>query len=256
MTDQPIRVLLVEDEEEDFICMRDLFAEIEHTVYALDRVATAHEAIRCFDARRDDVYLIDCHLGPASGLELLQLAQKMQVPMPVIMLAEPGASEVDLAAIRASGVSVLIKGEITAQSLERLVRQAIERKRADWEMEKRACFTRFNPNPVVEFTASGAMTHSNEAAEALARSIGEASLAPLLPPDIKQIVYESLRTRSARQFQTSRGTRSFAWSFEPIPENHVVHGYVIEITDRLKLEAQLRHPVKRRANVGTASGKK
>ncbi len=254
MTDQPIRVLLVEDDEEDFIIARDLFGEIANTTYAVDWVATADEALKRFDARRHDVYLIDFRLGPTNGLQLLQIAQKMRLSAPIIILTGQGEPEVDLAAMRAGAADFLIKGDISARSLERSVRYAIERKRAELEIEKLASFPRHNPNPVVEFSASGAMTYSNEAAEAMARSIGENSLAPLLPPDIKQIVYESLRTGNTRQFQTSRGARSFAWSFEPIPENHVVHGYATEITERLNLEAQLRHSVKMEAVGQLAAG--
>jgi len=205
MTDQPIRILLVENDEEDYLITRDLFGEIENAVYSLDWVATAEEAIKRFEMRRHEIYLIDYRLGPTNGLQLLELAQKMRVSAPVIILTGQGEKEIDLAAMRAGAADFLVKGDITARSLERSVRYAIERKRAELEIEKLACFPRHNPNPVVEFSASGAMTYSNEAAEAMARSIGQIYLAPLLPPDIKQIVYEALRTGNTRQFQTSRG---------------------------------------------------
>jgi len=254
VTDRPIRVLLVEDDEEDFILTRSLFGEIENTVYEVEWVSNAAEAIHCFEARRHDVYLIDYRLGAANGLELLALAQKMRLPAPVIMLTGQGEPDVDLAAMRAGAADFLVKGEITASFLERSVRYAIEGKRAALEIEKLAAFRRCNPNPVVEFAASGLMTYSNEAAESMARSIGESSLAPLLPPDMAQIVVESLRSGDTRQFQTSRGARSFAWSFVPIPESQVVHGYATEITERLNLEAQLRHSVKMEAVGQLAAG--
>ena len=254
MTDPLIRVLLVEDDEEDFILTRDLFGEIENTVYEIDWVSNAGEAAKCFEERRQDVYLIDYRLGPSDGLELLQVAQKMRLPAPVIMLTGQGEPEVDMAAMHAGAADFLIKGEITARSLERAVRYAIERKRAEIEIEKLAAFPRCNPNPVVEFSSNGKINYSNEAADAMARSIGESSLSPLLPPDIAQIISESLRTGSTRQFQTSRGARTFAWSFVPIPEMQVVHGYASEISERLNLEAQLRHSVKMEAVGQLAAG--
>lgn len=254
MTDQPIRVLLVEDDEEDFIIARDLFGEIENTQYALDWVATGAEAIAQFEARRHDIYLIDYRLGVTNGLDLLQLAQKMCVPAPVIMLTGQGEPNVDLAAMRAGAADFVVKGEITASYLERSIRYAIAAKRAAREIEKLAAFPRCNPNPVVEFSVTGAMTYSNAAAESMARSIGEQSLAPLLPPDMAQIAGECLRSGDTRQFQTSRGSRSFAWTFVPIPESQVVHGYATEITERLNLEAQLRHSVKMEAVGQLAAG--
>ena len=150
MTAEPIKVLLVEDDEEDFIITRDLFGEVENTFYAVDWVANAEAAVKCFEARAHDVYVIDYRLGPANGLELLALAQKMRVPAPVIMLTGQGEPEVDLAAMEAGASDFLIKGEITARSLERAVRYAIGRKRAELEIEKLAAFPRHNPNPVEE----------------------------------------------------------------------------------------------------------
>jgi two-component system, cell cycle sensor histidine kinase and response regulator CckA len=242
--DQPIRVLLVEDDEEDFMIARELFGEIERSVYEVEWVASATEAVQAFEARRHDIYLIDYRLGPANGLELLHLAQKMRVPAPIIMLTGQNQPDVDVAAMHAGAADYLVKGEITARALERAVRYAIEAKRAALEIEKLAAFPRNNPNPVVEFSAEGSMTYSNEAAESMARSIGEQSLFALLPTDIAQVVADSL----------SRGARSFAWSFVPILENHVVHGYATEITERLNLEAQLRHSVKMEAVGQLAAG--
>ena len=253
-TDQPIRVLLVEDDEEDFMIARDLFGEIEGSVYDVEWVASSTEAVQAFEERRHDIYCIDYRLGPANGLELLHLAQKMRVPGPIIMLTGQNQPDVDVAAMHAGAADYLVKGEIKARDLERAVRYAIEAKRAAVNIEKLAAFARHNPNPVVEFSADGSMTYSNEAAESMARSIGQDSLAVLLPPDIAQVVADALRTGNTRQFQTARGARSFAWSFVPIPANQVVHGYATEVTERLSLEAQLRHSVKMEAVGQLAAG--
>jgi two-component system, cell cycle sensor histidine kinase and response regulator CckA len=254
MSDQPIRVLLVEDDEEDFIIARELFGEVENTTYAVDWAPTFEKALEHFQRRNHDIYFIDYRLGPNNGLDLLQRAQDMGIPAPVIILTGQGEPEVDMAATRAGAADFLIKGELTAGSLERAVRYAIAHKRAELEIDKLAAFPRHNPNPVVEFSAEGKLNYSNDAAESMAHSIGEPSLAPLLPPDIKQVVSDCLHTGNTRQFQTSRGTRSFAWSFVPIPESGVVHGYASEITERLNLEAQLRHSVKMEAVGQLAAG--
>jgi signal transduction histidine kinase len=254
VTDRPIKVLLVEDDEEDFILTRDLFAEIQNAVYAVDWVADAEQAAISFERRAHDVYLIDYRLGPANGLELLALTQRMRLSGPVIMLTGQGEPEIDLAAMRAGASDFLIKGEITPRSLERAVRYALGRKEAELAIEKLAAFPRCNPNPVVEFSSAGVMTYSNAAAGALAASLDEPSLTPLLPADVDRIVADALHTRERRQFQVSRGARTFAWSFEPVPENGVVHGYATEITERLNLEAQLRHSVKMEAVGQLAAG--
>src|SRR5688572_4154198 len=226
--DQPIRVLVVEDDEEAFVFTRTLFGDVADTVYALDRASTFDEAVKLLEARRHDVYFIDHSFASHKGLELLHKAEEVRLQAPVIMLTGQGETDVDMAAIRAGAADFLIKGEVTTRSLERAVRYAIERNRAELEIEKLAAFPRRNPNPVVQLTENGTLTYSNSAAEALALSIGESSLRNLLPPDIAQVVSESLRTGSTRHFQTVRGTRTFSWTFVPVPENQAVHGYASE----------------------------
>jgi two-component system, cell cycle sensor histidine kinase and response regulator CckA len=254
MNEQPIRILIVEDDEEDFILTRALFGDIANTIYAVERAATAEEALRCFEQRNHDLYLIDFRLGASNGLELLHKAEEMRLLAPIIMLTGQGEPDVDLAAMRAGAADFLIKGEITPRSLERSVRYAIERKRAELEIGKLAAFPQRNPNPVVQFAEDGTMNYSNSAAEALALSMGDSSLRALLPPDIAQIVSESLRTGNMQSSQISRGARTFSWSFVPVPESKVVHGYASEITERLNLEAQLRHSVKMEAVGQLAAG--
>jgi two-component system, cell cycle sensor histidine kinase and response regulator CckA len=199
MNDRPIRVLLVEDDEEDYLLTRDLFADIANTVYAVDWVATEADAVGQFQQRRHDVYLIDYRLGPANGLELLERANQLRVPAPIIMLTGQGEPEVDMAAMRAGAADFLIKGEITARSLERAVRYAIERKRAEKEIERLAAFPRRNPNPVAEFAPDGTLTYANAAMETLARSLGEETLAAMLPAEARPLLAECLRTNAANE---------------------------------------------------------
>jgi two-component system cell cycle sensor histidine kinase/response regulator CckA len=254
MNDTPIRVLIVEDDEEDFILMRDLFGGIKNTTYAIERASDTAAALRAFGARRHDVYLIDDRVGPDSGIDLVRQGEELHLTAPFIILTGQGEPHVDMAAMRAGAADFLVKGEITPRSLERSIRYAIERNRAELEIEKLAAFPRRNPNPVVELDDDGTLTYSNSAAQELAQSIGESSLKPLLPPDLAQIVSESLRTASTRHFQITRGARTFSWSFVPVPESKVVHGYASEITERLNLEAQLRHSVKMEAVGQLAAG--
>jgi two-component system, cell cycle sensor histidine kinase and response regulator CckA len=254
MTDQPIKVLLVEDDDDDFFLAQQLFGDIEGTYYSLERASNGAQAVERMARREHDIYLIDYRLGESTGIEVMQRAEDIGITAPIIVLTGQGEPEIDHAAMRAGASDFLIKGEITARSLERSVRYAIERKRAELEIEKLAAFPRHNPNPVIEFTSSGAMSYNNDSAQAMARSLGETSLRPILPADMAQIVTDCLRSGVTRQMQTTHGTRSFVWSFVPIPESQVVHGYAVEITERLNLEAQLRHSVKMEAVGQLAAG--
>ncbi len=244
----------MEDDEDDFILMRDLFVEIGSCSYAVQWASNPDQALALIAAREHDVYLIDYRLGDRNGLEVLQEAQKLGVAAPVIMLTGQGEPEIDLAAMHAGAADFLIKGEMTARSLERAVRYAIERKRAEQEIKKLAAFPRRNPNPVVEFTKGGVISYSNAAANNMARSLGQKSVVSMLPGDVAHAVRDCLRSGVARHMQATHGARSFAWTFVPVPESDLVHGYASEITERLNLEAQLRHSVKMEAVGQLAAG--
>src|ERR1043165_1313475 len=90
MTEQPIRVLLVEDDEDDFIIARDLFGEIEGVAYAIEWARTPEQAMQRIVAREHDVYLIDYRLGSSTGLELLRDAQLIGIKAPIIILTGQG----------------------------------------------------------------------------------------------------------------------------------------------------------------------
>jgi two-component system, cell cycle sensor histidine kinase and response regulator CckA len=124
-------------------------------------------------------------------------------------------------------------------------RDITERKQAEAAIEKLASFPRLNPNPIFEVAADGHVNYFNQAAEEVARSLGKTSPAEILPVDLPDIIQECLHTgRSNLRRETSIGNRILSWSFFPIISSHVVHCYAVDISERLSLEAQLRHSQK------------
>lgn len=254
MTDSVIKVLIVDDDEDDFIIARDLFHEIDTHRYEIEWSDKFERALDTMAENQHDVYLVDYRLGGASGLDLLKQAQIAGCNAPIILLTGQGEHELDMEAMRAGAEDFLVKGQITPKQLERSVRYAIERKRSEMEIQKLAAFPRCNPSPVLEFDADGRMTYCNEAALALAHTLKRDSLVCILPMTLNEVVSECLRTRETKNLQTAFENRTFSWRFVPIPASNVVHCYSIEITERLNLEAQLRHSVKMDAVGQLAAG--
>ncbi len=123
---KPMRVLLVDDDEEDYMIARDLFEDIEHGAYELDWVDGYEEALEVIGQRVHDVYLFDYHLGARDGLELLQDALKLGTRAPIIMLTGQGGRDVDVTAMELGAYDYLVKGQITGQVLERALRYAVQ----------------------------------------------------------------------------------------------------------------------------------
>jgi two-component system cell cycle sensor histidine kinase/response regulator CckA len=125
----------------------------------------------------------------------------------------------------------------------------------DERTQRLAAFPTTNPNPVLELTADGAMTYCNEAGRRLAASLGAESAVSLVPADARAIILECLASGESRMnLQNTIQQRTISWSFVPVAESRIVHCYGNDITDRLNLEAQLRHSVKMEAVGQLAAG--
>ena len=70
MSDAPVKVLLVDDDEDDYIITRDLILRIPGR-YHLDWVNNFPAALDAIRRCEHDVYLLDFRLGERTGLELL-----------------------------------------------------------------------------------------------------------------------------------------------------------------------------------------
>jgi diguanylate cyclase (GGDEF)-like protein len=126
-----IKVLLVEDDEDDYIITRDLLSEIAEKHYELEWVSSYDPALESMQENKCDVYLLDYRLGEHTGLDLLQEAIENGCTAPIILLTGQGDHQVDVEAMKAGASDYLIKGRINADSLERSIRYSIERKKSE-----------------------------------------------------------------------------------------------------------------------------
>ena len=131
MDDAAIRVLLVEDDEDDYIVTRDLLAESRDREYELEWVSDHDAALDVIARGAHDIYLLDYRLGEGSGLDLLKGAQARGCDLPMILLTGQADRAVDVEAMEAGAADYLVKGEINGALLERSIRYAIERRRAE-----------------------------------------------------------------------------------------------------------------------------
>jgi PAS domain S-box-containing protein len=124
----------------------------------------------------------------------------------------------------------------------RQMRQRLDQQlRAEQEVQHQATFARFNPNPVLEFSAAGEISYFNNAAGEMARALGREHPAQMLPPDIEAIVRECLTTGKARlRVELPIGSRLISWSFFPVAPTNSVHGYAGDVTGRKQTEDTLR----------------
>ena len=123
----PLKVLLIEDDEDDFQIIRDLLTEIPHRDFQLAWVSTFDAGRKAILEETDDVCLLDYRLGVHTGLELLQEVGPAGTGMPIIFLTGLGQYEVDLQAMKLGASDYLVKDTLDGPLLERTIRYAMER---------------------------------------------------------------------------------------------------------------------------------
>ncbi|MDN3641045.1 response regulator [Simiduia curdlanivorans] len=128
------RLLLVEDDEDDYIITRDLLADIDPSGYQLVWVSNRESAVQNFQQGEYDICLMDYTLGAFTGLELLTEAKQLGFQAPVIMLTGHDDSALDADALSAGAVDYLVKTQLNAARLSRAIRYAIARR--DMERER------------------------------------------------------------------------------------------------------------------------
>ncbi|HEY9282749.1 MAG TPA: PAS domain S-box protein [Pyrinomonadaceae bacterium] len=129
MYDNLIKVLLIEDDEDDYVLTRDLLSQIKSGKFELTWAATYREALNLIRRGGYDVCLVDYRLGQYDGIDLLRAARAHDSHVPAILLTAQDDHHTDLKAMRAGGVDYLVKGQIDKAALERSIRYAVEHSR-------------------------------------------------------------------------------------------------------------------------------
>jgi len=120
-----MKVLLVEDDEDDSIIFRDLLSEIPQWRVDLEVAATYDEALKKKDEDQYDVCFLDYQLGRGNGVQLLREFISEGFCAPIILLTGRGGHEVDVQAAEEGASDYLEKSIIDSNLLERSIRYAI-----------------------------------------------------------------------------------------------------------------------------------
>ena len=93
-------------------------------------------AIQYLSDQRFDVVLLDLSLPDSFGLDTVKQLHELAPDIPVVVLTGVDDRELALQAMAIGAQDYLVKGQISAQLLERAVRYAIERKKAEVQIIK------------------------------------------------------------------------------------------------------------------------
>ena len=135
---RPLQVLVIDDDEDDYILTRDLLYEIDHFEVDIRWETTFEGGLAVLELGGYDVCLLDHRLGPRDGMALLRTVNPETLQTPIIFLTGQDSRDLDVKAMQAGAADYLVKGRVDPPLLERSIRYAIQRQRLLIEMHRRS----------------------------------------------------------------------------------------------------------------------
>jgi PAS domain S-box-containing protein len=128
-------VLLIDDDEEDYILVREMLGETQRTKYRIHWAASYIAGKEALASGRYNVILVDYDLGLQSGIQLVREMNAKGYPAPFILYTGRGSFEVDVEAMNAGATLYLTKSEATPLLLERSIRYAMQLKQKETDLQ-------------------------------------------------------------------------------------------------------------------------
>jgi len=194
-----LRILLIEDDEDDYLITRDLLTDTSPVNTRLDWVDSAGKGLSALEYGDYAVALVDYRLGPDSGTDLIREARKRSIKTPFILLTGQGDEELDAHAVELGAADYLVKGTVDGHALIRSIRYAIDRAMATESLATSEAHYRLlfdsNPAPMCLMTPDEKLVSMNEAARDLYGHRNE---------DVEQLTLDQLRAPGNSRFSSSR----------------------------------------------------
>ncbi|MDO8541427.1 MAG: response regulator [Opitutaceae bacterium] len=130
MDTQTIHVLLLEDSPTDALLVREELAHAATVKFVVAHVEMVGDALQRLKTSRVDVILSDLGLPDSDGIETFARLHGAMPDMPIIILSGRDDEMMAINAVHAGAQDYLVKGRGAESGLERSIRYAIERARA------------------------------------------------------------------------------------------------------------------------------
>jgi len=135
-------ILLIEDDADHADLFRRCLDSIQGRPYELRHVAHAAAAGKALRDEAIDVIVLDYRLGLESGLDLLRRFRAEGEGRPVIVLTGHGNEYVAVEMMRAGADDYVVKTDLNPVVLAKVIRRAIELRRADRKSKEREALIR------------------------------------------------------------------------------------------------------------------
>lgn len=131
---QSYRVLLIDDDEDDYILARDLLNQTP-VIQSLEWADNYEDGIKLVLQDSHDVYLVDYYLGAETGIDLLKAVREKGSRAPIILLTGRDSEGIDLDALEAGAADYLDKNALNPTIVGRVLRYAVHQQRTRNQLE-------------------------------------------------------------------------------------------------------------------------
>jgi PAS domain S-box-containing protein len=128
---QQIHALLIEDDPDDILLLKDSLDEVGLGRIKLDTADRLSRGLIQLGTQNYDVLLLDLNLPDSRGLDTLTTTVKRFPRLPVVVLSGLADDAITVEAVRRGAQDYLVKGDISGPLVLRVVRYAIERKQVE-----------------------------------------------------------------------------------------------------------------------------
>ncbi|MCD4783636.1 MAG: response regulator [Candidatus Eremiobacteraeota bacterium] len=137
MDENPIRVLLIEDNSGDVRLIKEMLRGLGGSKFELSAANSLSKGLEFLSQGNSvDVLLLDLSLPDCRGLETFTRVYNENPDLPIVVLTGLNDEELGVRTVRDGAQDYLLKGQVDGHLLTRAVRYAIERKHAQREKEK------------------------------------------------------------------------------------------------------------------------
>jgi signal transduction histidine kinase len=131
-----MNILLIEDDDEDALLLKKLFTRNPLVHYDIAWEPSYETGLVELLKGKHDLCLVDYRLGTQNGIDLVKAARHGDYTGPIILLTGANENEIDIMALQAGADDYIAKGQLDSDLLHRIIRYAVERKKAENERER------------------------------------------------------------------------------------------------------------------------
>jgi two-component system, NtrC family, sensor kinase len=123
---KPLKILIIEDDEDDAFYIKDILKEgLGDPAPEIDHISSVGSSLSQLNPFQYDLAMFDYRLGEINGVDVLRNIREQGCNIPIILFTGQGDQEIAVEAMKAGATDYLTKGKLSAESVTKSIRYAL-----------------------------------------------------------------------------------------------------------------------------------